>query len=267
MWDPTAYLRFADHRSRPFAELLARVLLDDPRRIVDLGCGPGHLTAQLAARWPRADVSGVDADPAMVARATADHPRLRFTAGDAREWTPPADLDLLVCHAVLQWVPGHPALLARWAGELPARSWVAVQVPGNNDTAAHRIVREVAGSPPWRSRLAAVAVPRPVPDPVDYAALLHGTGAAADVWETTYVHLLPAPAGEAHPVLRWLEGTGLRPVRAALPGDADWQRYREAVQERLARAYPVRDGVVYYPFRRIFVAAQVRAAHAVEAAA
>ena len=63
MWDPAAYLRFDDERSRPFADLLARVGADRPRAVVDLGCGPGTLTAALAARWPDATVEGVDSSP------------------------------------------------------------------------------------------------------------------------------------------------------------------------------------------------------------
>ncbi|GGJ86107.1 trans-aconitate 2-methyltransferase [Pilimelia anulata] len=264
MWDPTLYLQFADQRSRPFAELLARLPLTDPRRIVDLGAGPGHLTAELARRWPGAAVSGVDADPAMVARARADHPGLAFDPGDVRTWEPPADLDLLVCHAVLQWVPGHEELLARWARTLPAGCWLAVQVPGSHDAPAHVAVRAVAALPRWRERLAAVAVRRPVADPLAYARLLHAAGAAADAWETTYVHVLPAPADAPHPVLTWLEGTGLRPVRAALTDDADWAAYRAALGERLAAAYPVEGGVVHYPFRRVFIAARVGGAATVE---
>src|SRR5262245_40802000 len=52
MWNPDVYLAFADHRGRPFFDLLSRVNADEPRRVVDLGCGPGNLTATLKDRWP-----------------------------------------------------------------------------------------------------------------------------------------------------------------------------------------------------------------------
>lgn len=57
-WKPTHYLQYADERSRPFADLLTRVAATDPQSVVDLGCGPGHLTATLAERWPGAAVLG-----------------------------------------------------------------------------------------------------------------------------------------------------------------------------------------------------------------
>ncbi|MBO0849842.1 MAG: methyltransferase, partial [Pseudonocardia sp.] len=70
-WDPAAYLTFDDDRSRPFHDLLARVGATRPRRVVDLGCGPGHLTAVASARWPDAEVEALDSSAAMVADARA----------------------------------------------------------------------------------------------------------------------------------------------------------------------------------------------------
>lgn len=69
MWDPTRYLHFADHRSRPFHELLARIDVAAPQRVVDLGCGPGTLTAILTSRWPDAVVEACDSSPEMVQAA------------------------------------------------------------------------------------------------------------------------------------------------------------------------------------------------------
>ncbi len=63
MWDPGAYLRFGSERARPFFDLVSRVQADDPEFVVDLGCGPGNLTAALAERWPAARVLGVDSSP------------------------------------------------------------------------------------------------------------------------------------------------------------------------------------------------------------
>ena len=69
MWDATEYGRFADERARPFFDLLARVRAERPARVVDLGCGTGHLTATLSDRWPTAVVVGVDSSPEMLAAA------------------------------------------------------------------------------------------------------------------------------------------------------------------------------------------------------
>ncbi|MFG2057434.1 trans-aconitate 2-methyltransferase [Micromonospora sp. NPDC048930] len=258
MWDPTTYLRYGDERSRPFHDLLARVPAQRPRAVVDLGCGPGALTATLAERWPDARVSGLDSAPEMVERAVALAAPVSFAVGDVRSWHPEPDVDVVVCNAVLQWVPDHQALLTRWAAELPAGAWLAFQVPGNFAAPSHRALREVAGRDRWRDTLTPLLREAPVDEPVDYAALLVGAGCAVDAWETTYVHLLPAAADADHPVLAWMEGTALRPVRAALDA-AGWADFRAELGVRLAEAYPVRQGQVYFPFRRIFVVARTGA--------
>jgi trans-aconitate 2-methyltransferase len=257
MWDPDTYLRYSDERSRPFDDLLARVAAPDPELVVDLGCGPGHLTATLAARWPRARITGLDRAPEMVTAARAGAPGVGFTVGDVRDWTPPPQVGVVVCNAVLHWVPDHPALLRRWSAALPAGAWLAVQMPANHAAASHRAVRAVADDPRWRAELGPLPPPRPVADPADYAALLTEAGCDVDAWETTYLHLLAAGEGAGHPVLAWLEGTTLRPVRSALAADArSWALFRAALEAHLAEAYPVRDGLVYFPFRRVFVVAR-----------
>ncbi|MFG1652186.1 trans-aconitate 2-methyltransferase [Micromonospora sp. NPDC049275] len=262
MWDPTTYLRYGDERSRPFHDLVARVPADRPRTVVDLGCGPGQLTATLAERWPAARVLGLDSAPEMIHRARDLPTPVEFAVADLREWRPTGDEDVVVTNAALQWVPGHQELLRRWAAELPAGAWLAMQVPGNFDAPSHRALREVAGRPAWRARLAPLLRADPVDDPADYAELLTGAGCAVDAWETTYVHLLPAEPAADHPVLAWMEGTALRPVRAALDA-AGWSAFRAELGVRLAAAYPVRHGQVPFPFRRVFVVART-GAHAQE---
>ncbi|MEO3778649.1 trans-aconitate 2-methyltransferase [Micromonospora sp. B11E3] len=258
MWDPATYLRYGDERSRPFHDLVARIPVERPRAVVDLGCGPGTLTATLAARWPASRIAGLDSSPEMVERAAALGAPVRFAVGDVRDWRPAPDVDVLVSNAVLQWVPGHRELLTRWAAELPAGACLAVQVPGNFAAPSHRALREVAGDGPWAAELTPLLREAPVDDAVGYAALLAGAGCAVDAWETTYVHLLPAPADADHPVLSWMEGTALRPVRAALDR-ARWADFRAELGVRLAAAYPVRGGRVYFPFRRVFVVARTGA--------
>ncbi|MEU8262136.1 trans-aconitate 2-methyltransferase [Micromonospora sp. NPDC048999] len=258
MWDPITYLCYGDERSRPFHDLIARVPAERPRAVVDLGCGPGTLTVTLAGRWPGARLSGIDSSPEMIAKASALDSPAAFAVGDVRSWRPEPDVDVVVCNAVLQWVPGHQELLTRWAAALPAGAWLAFQVPGNFAAPSHRALREVARSDRWRDTLAPLLREAPVADPADYAALLVGAGCAVDAWETTYVHLLPAAVGADHPVLSWMEGTALRPVRAALD-PSGWADFRAELGIRLAQDYPVRQGQVYFPFRRIFAVARTGA--------
>jgi trans-aconitate 2-methyltransferase len=256
MWNPDVYLAFADHRGRPFYELLSRVGAESPRRVVDLGCGPGNLTATLSERWPDAVVEAIDSSAEMV--AAARERGLDASLGELEAWMPKPDTDVVLSNAALQWVPSHRELLVRWAGELSRHSegaWIAVQVPGNFDAPSHAAVRELASSPKWLDALRDIPfrVGKVVDSAPEYASMLADAGCAVDTWETTYVHEL---AGE-HPVLNWITGTALTPVKEAL-SDEDWQQFRRELIPMLDERYPVRpDGRTFFPFRRIFVVAQV----------
>src|SRR5262245_50797872 len=98
MWDATQYLKYADERSRPFFDLLARVTTKNGASAVDLGCCPGNLTRTLTERWPSAQVVGVDNSPEMLekARSHAVAGRLEFVQADIASWTADKPVDLVV---------------------------------------------------------------------------------------------------------------------------------------------------------------------------
>ncbi|MFD7865777.1 trans-aconitate 2-methyltransferase [Streptomyces sp. NPDC059783] len=253
LWDPQQYLRHADHRTRPFHDLLARIppLPGNPPRIADLGCGAGNVTALLADRWPTAGITGYDTSPQMLERARAHATaRLDFAEADAATWTPDEPHDLIVSNALLQWVPGHAARFPDWLAALTPGGTLALQVPGNFDQPSHALMRDLAGSPRWRSRLGGVLRHADaVLEPAGYLDRLTGPGRTADVWETTYLHLLTGP----DPVLDWVRGTGLRPVLTALADDEDARdAFLADYRDLLRTAYPAGPHGTVFPFRRIF---------------
>lgn len=179
--------------------------------------------------------------------------RLTFTAGDVRDWQPDAPVDVLVSNAALHWVPGHEQLLTRWAGRLSPGGWLAVQVPGNQQAPTHALLAGLCRSARWVDRLAAVAPPPgAVLSPAGYLEVLAAAGLSADVWETTYLHVLTGQ----DPVLRWVSGTVLRPVVERLE-DEDEAAFTAEYAAALRAAYPERDdGTTVLPFRRVFAVGQ-----------
>ena len=256
-WDLERYLTYADERGRPFVELLARVGASDPAEVVDLGCGPGNLTALLAQRWPAAHVVGLDASEAMIERGRADAPAgVELYVGDLREFSPAAPVDVLLSNATLQWVPDHLALLPDLVSRVRPGGWFALQVPGNFDQPSHTLRDELAAEPAYMMFTAGVARPE-AHDATTYWHALSALGCEVDVWETTYVHVL---RGE-DPVFTWVSGTGARPTLEALPPDLR-ARFEVDLKARLAAAYPPEPGpdgepVVLMPFRRVFAVARV----------
>jgi trans-aconitate 2-methyltransferase len=253
VWDPQQYDVYADERSRPFHELLARVPAKAPRQVVDLGCGNGALTATLVERWAEASVLGVDSSAEMLADAAGRElrGRLAFQLGGIEGWQPSRALDVLVSNAALQWVPEHGDLLGRLVGWLAPGGFLAFQVPGNFGFPSHTILAELCRSPRWSGRLGALTGRgAAVLEPAGYLDLLATLGCQVDAWETTYLHVLSG----ADPVLEWVRGSALRPVLAGLGADA--AEFEREYGARLREAYPALPYGTVFPFRRLFVVAR-----------
>ena len=148
-WDPKTYLAFGAERTRPAADLLARVPLATPKRVADLGCGPGNSTALLRARWPDADIDGIDLSDEMLRDARASGVDARFLQADLANWTPEEPYDVIYSNAALQWLGDHETLLPRLFSYVAPGGALAVQVPRNFDELCHRLIREAVGDPRW----------------------------------------------------------------------------------------------------------------------
>ncbi len=250
-WDPTTYLRFGDERARPFFDLMARVRLDEPATVVDLGCGPGTLTETLARRWPAALVIGIDSSPEMISAAqTLATDRLAFAEGDLAAWAPERRVDVVVSNAALQWVPEHRSVLPRLVDAVAPGGYLAFQVPGNFGEPSHLILHELSADGRFAAYTAGLHRPAAA-DGADYIADLSALGMEVDSWETTYLHILPGPDA----VFEWVSGTGARPILQALPDDLR-ATFAGEYRARLRAAYPPQPFGTVLPFRRIFAVAR-----------
>lgn len=246
-WNPALYLRFEAERTRPAAELAARVNHPFAQKITDLGCGPGNSTALLHERWPDAMLTGLDNSPAMLEKARAALPDCRFEQADIARWRPEDRQDVIYANASLQWISDHRTLFAHLAEQLADSGVLAVQMPDNWQEPTHVFMRQIAGELgyPTADREALLA-------PNEYYDLLREAGCQVDVWCTTYFHVMPSPQA----IIDWLSSTGLRPYLANL--DATRQKaFLERYHHLLQQAYPRQnDGNVLLLFPRLFIIAR-----------
>lgn len=252
-WNPALYRRFESERTRPAAELLARVPLQEIGSAVDLGCGPGNSTELLATRFPRAEIVGIDTSDAMLASARERLPTLRFERADIADWQPERPPALIFANAVLQWLPDHATLLPRLLASLAPGGVLAVQMPDNLDEPSHRAMRDLAAEPPWSAWLSHAAGRRERPlGASDYYDLLAPLAAEVDVWHTVYRHPMASPEA----IVDWLRSTGLRVFVDALP-EAERAGYLSAYRDLVDAAYPPRaDGRRLLDFPRLFIVAR-----------
>ncbi len=250
-WDPKLYLGFANERTRAAGELLARMPLANPKRVIDLGCGPGNSTALLAQRWPDAEIEGLDSSPEMLADAAKSGIKARWIEADASSWSATAPYDAIFSNATFQWVPDHVRLLPRLMGFVAKDGFFAFQVPFNFNEPSHTILRDLSVEPRWHDALKNARPWHQVLSAEEYYALLEPHSARLDIWEFEYLQVLDGEDA----VYRWVSGTGARPFINALDG-AEREAFVAEYKARLTAAYPRRaSGKTLFPFQRRFVVA------------
>ena len=252
-WSARQYLKFEDERTRPPRDLLAQVPLAAPRRVIDLGCGPGNSTELLIERYPQAEVIGLDSSPDMLRQARERLPGCRFLEADLAHLAPAGERRSPVRQRRVSMGPRPSRGVAASARGTAARRRIggadARQHAGAGAGAHGRGGGERArGRPLLRS---AAAARDDLPTPAAYYDLLRPLCAHLDIWHTVYNHVLAGPEA----IVEWFRGSGLRPFLAPL--DEDMRKdFVADYRARIAQAYPVRfDGKVLLRFPRLFIVA------------
>jgi trans-aconitate methyltransferase len=105
-------------------------------RILDIGCGTGHLTAEIATRVGEAgNVVGIDQSEAMLAEAREAHPSVRFVQADATQNLPAGPYDAVFSNAALHWIEDQDAVTAAVAEALVPDGRFVVEMGGTGNIA------------------------------------------------------------------------------------------------------------------------------------
>lgn len=251
-WDAGLYQQFASERTQPAIDLVARLAVDDPKRIIDLGCGPGNSTEILRRRWPRAEVVGLDSSPEMISAAQARYPEQQWLLADAANWEAHQPYDIVFSNAALQWLPDHAQLLPRLLQQVAEGGMLAFQIPSHVDSQLHRHMLQLADEPEWAQRMHEAKTALTIENPSFYYDVLTECAAKVDIFEIVYYHVMK----DEEAIIQWISSTGLRPFLSALETAEQQLRFTELLKTRVAAAYPCQqNGKVLFPFRRLFVIA------------
>lgn len=252
-WNPESYLKYERERTLPSRDLVRHIDLENPRRVIDIGCGPGNSTQILRDRWPEARVAGLDSSDEMIRKAKASYPTAEWILADAETWRPGEGYDLVFSNAALQWMSDQPAVVANLFGSLNAQGVLAVQVPLSGDSPLSKALARVAQSPPWRDRMAGCESRIAYRDESFYYDVLSGLARRIEMWITIYLHLMDSHQD----LIDWYASTGMRPYLARIESEEERKRFLGQILEECRGGYPIRrDGKVIFPFKRLFFIAR-----------
>ncbi|HEX7652569.1 MAG TPA: methyltransferase domain-containing protein [Verrucomicrobiae bacterium] len=248
-WDAAGYAANSTVQLDSARTLISRLALLGDETVLDLGCGDGKVSAELAQAVPRGKVLGVDISVEMIAFANRHHGspppgNLRFQIGDAGSigrLAPPATFDLIFSNAALHWVKDHPAVLAGAAQLLRPGGRLAISCGGwGNAHAVYLAMRPIMRSPAYRSYFRQMATPYFFYPLENYNHWLPAAG-----FRVNRLEMIPHDvtyAGAAG-LAMWLRMTWL-PFTQRVPAPLREDFIQGVTQQYLASHPPTDDGLV-----------------------
>jgi len=210
-------------------------------RILDLGCGTGHLTSQIAERG--AEVIGLDASASMIAQARQNYPKLKFVLADARTFDLGGGFDAVFSNAALHWIPEPAPVIASVARALKPGGRFVLEMGAKGNIAT---IVEALGA-----MLPAARNPWYFPSAAEYATLLEQQKfEVAALWTFERCNKLEHPERGLREWLEMFAGTWFEGVPANARG-----AIVTGIESRLRPAL-FRDNAWWADYRRLRVVAQ-----------
>ncbi len=258
-WNADDYARHSQSQKQWGRELMAKLRLSGDESLLDIGCGDGKLSAQIARRLPHGTVLGVDNSPEMIALARERYPQgrfgnLRFAVMDARRLGLKASFDVVFSNAALHWVIDHRPVLAGIQAALKPGGRVLIQMGGRGNAAdVVAVIEEIMATAQWQSCFEDFAFPYGFYGPEEYRPWLAEAG-----FDESSIRLSLIPRdmvhGDVEKFRGWIRTTWL-PYLQRVPA-ARREEFIDTVTAKYLQAFrPDDNGRVHVRMQRLEVAA------------
>lgn len=247
-WEPTCYSRFREERVQPFRDLLQLITIRPGLSVLDLGCGTGALTSELAQLLPESRVFGIDSSVEMLKKASRiTRDGLRFDLKSIEDVS--GSWDLIFSNAAIHWVADHHSFIPHLWSMIRPGGQLALQFPSSHRNKGHVAIKDTAAESPFREAMDGWEWKFPVLDTETYAEILFGQGGRKiTIFDKVYPHVLT----DADEAFAWLSGTTVLPYLERLP-ERLHESFNERLRQRLWSIWP--SGPLLFPFRRILLSA------------
>jgi trans-aconitate 2-methyltransferase len=248
-WNPELYLKFKRERTQPSIDLVSRINLSNPKKIIDIGCGPGNSTQVLVERWFNSKILGVDKSPSMIEKAKNDFPNQEWKVMDASNFELNENYDLVFSSATIQWIPEHDKLLNNLWRLVNEGGGLAVQVPLFHLMPISRLIEEVANEDEWKNKVLDDLELLIFNNSHYYYNVLSKLSSNIELWETDYYHIMNSHKD----IIEMIKSTGMKPYLDKLESEKEKNEFEKKVYEKIVEAYPKQDDdKVLFPFKRLF---------------
>jgi trans-aconitate 2-methyltransferase len=238
-WDAKDYSRNSAAQMGWALELIARLGLTGNETVLDIGCGDGKVTAEIARHVPHGSVLGVDSSEEMIRLARfsyppVSNPTLSFHLADARALAFESCFDVAFSNATLHWIIDHHPVLAGVARALKPGGRLLFQMGGRGNGAdVFSAADALIATDPWKVFFSGFQFPWGFYGPDEYAPWCRGAGL-----EPQRIELIPKTMAQkgVEGLMGWIRTTWM-PYTDRLPEERREPFIRE-VAERYAAAHP-----------------------------
>jgi trans-aconitate 2-methyltransferase len=248
-FDGNKYKDASAHQKEWGAKLIQELNISGTERILDLGCGDGALTAQLAALTPRGSVLGIDASRGMIEAAQSHKGgNLSFAVRDINELDFDNEFDIVFSNATLHWILTHDALLGNVHRALRSNGVARFNFAGDgNCENFFSVVKEALHLPQFARFFSGFEWPWYMPSIEEYDLLAHRIPfAEIRVWDENADRYF----ADQETMIKWIDQPSLVPFMK-LVTDEHKEDFRQFVIEQMIRKTRQADGRCFESFRRI----------------
>lgn len=253
-FDGEKYKKASRHQKEWGNSLIAELSLRGNEAILDLGCGDGGLTEELAQAVPEGNVLGIDASAGMIETARQrKRDNLEFRQTDINDIEFENMFDVIFSNAALHWVKDHTKLLHNTFRALKEKGVLLWDFAGEgNCSNFFSVVRDQMQSQKYEQYFREFEWPWYMPAKADYEKLVAAVGFS--VYDVAEVNRDRSFA-DADEMIKWIDQPSIVPFISILPDDIKGDFRKDVIRVMLERTQQ-QDGTCFETFRRIHVMAR-----------
>lgn len=253
-FDGLKYEKASTHQKEWGAKLIAELELRGSERVLDLGCGDGALTAQIADMVPGGRVVGIDASNGMIdAARPKERENLQFLLMDINDLDFVGQFDVAFSNATLHWVKDHRRLLQNVRRSLSAGGRIRFNFAADgNCSHFFKVIQEAMTLREFSVCFTGFQWPWYMPPVDEYEDLVASTGfSGAKVWGENADRFFP----DTDTMVRWIDQPSIVPFLVHVPENRKTD-FRDFVVKRMIEETKLDDGRCFETFRRINVSSR-----------